>query len=229
MCFFKMLYRKIMKANKTGLALALPSTTVEPLMPEITSFKNAGYQANLIKEKGAIVARFIIENCPSFMDSKGIPDEVRAELKEGFALRWQENNPAIMYTADWIPSKDGVNAMHNVTLAFCMSWTQQAFGAIDDSVKKGIIGKIRKDFSTYVSNSISNIRASIRGLDKTSKAKVPPSEFFDYMNSKEKGVWANVKARRKTAEARGDTTVPPELALRFAIDAFNDALAKNSK
>jgi hypothetical protein len=198
-------------------------------LPEITSFKSAGYQTALIKERGAVIARFVIENCPSFLDSKGIPDEIRNELKDGFALRWQELNPAVMYTADWIPSKDGKNGMHNATLAYCMSFTQQAFGAIDDPVKKGIIKKIRDDFSTYVSNRIGDIKKAIRDLDKTSKPKVPPSEFYDYMSNKEKGIWVTVKARRKTAEARGDTTAPTELALRMAIDAFNDAIAKNSK
>ena len=198
-------------------------------MPEITSFKTAGYQTSLIKERGAVIARFVIANCPTFLDSKGIPDEVRDELKDGFALRFQELNPAVMYTADWIPAKDGKNGMHNVTLAYCMSYTQQAFGAIDDPVKKGIIKKIRDEFSTYVSNRIGDIKKSIRDLDTTSKTKVPPAEFYDYMSNKEKGVWVTVKARRKTAESRGDTTAPSELALRMAIDAFNDALAKNSK
>jgi hypothetical protein len=81
-------------------------------LPEITSFKSAGYQTALIKERGAVIARFVIENCPSFLDSKGIPDEIRNELKDGFALRFQELTPAVMYTADWIPSKDGKNGMH---------------------------------------------------------------------------------------------------------------------
>ena len=199
------------------------------VMPEITSFKTAGYQTALNNERGATVARFVITNCPTFLDAKGIPDEIRDELKDGFALRFQELKPAVMYTADWIPAKDGKNGMHNVTLAYCLSYTQQAFGAIDDPVKKGIIKNIRDDFSTYVSNRISDIKKAIRDLDKTSKPKIPPAEFYDYMSNTEKGVWVNVKARRKTAESRGDTTAPTELALRMAIDAFNDALAKNSK
>jgi hypothetical protein len=211
-----------MKVTKTPIANAIPSI-------EITSFKSAGYQTALNKERGATIAQYVIENCPSFLDPKGIPDEVKNELKDGFALRWQELNPAVMYTADWIPTKDGKNGLHNATLAYCMSYTQQAFGAIDDPVKKGIIGKIRNDFSTYVSNRIADIKKSIRDLDKTSKSKVPPAEFFDFMSNKEKGIWVTVKARRKTAEQRGDTTAPSELALRMAIDAFNDALAKNSK
>ena len=211
-----------MKATKTALSNAIPSL-------EITSFKSAGYQTALIKERGAVIARFVIDNCPSFLDSKGIPDEIRNELKDGFALRWQELHPAITYTADWIPSLDGNKGMHVVTLAYCMSYTQQAFGAIDDPVKKSIIKGIRDEFSTYVSNRIADIKKAIRDLDKTSKTKVPPAEFYDYMSNKEKGVWVTVKARRKTAEQRGDTTAPTELALRMAIDAFNDALAKNSK
>jgi len=46
----------------------------------------------------------------------------------------------------------------------------------------------------------------------------------DFLNDKEKGVFANIKARRKTAEQRGDATVPTSIKLQNAIDAFNNAL-----
>jgi hypothetical protein len=218
------------KATKTAIANAIPSAESNvSALPEITSFKNAGYQSALIKERGDIIARFVIDNCPTFLEPKGIPDEIRNELKEGLALRFQENHPAVSYTADWIPAVDGKNAMHIATLAYAMSYSQQAFGAIDDPIKKGILKQIRDDFSTYVSNTIGNIKTAIRKLDKTAKPKTPPAEFMDYMNNREKGIWVTVKARRKTAEQRGDTTTPSELALRMAIDAFNEALTKNSK
>jgi hypothetical protein len=64
----------------------------------VASLKDAGYQAAKHGEGMAQVARFVLNECPTFLD--GVPDEVKAQLREGQALRWQELNPAIRYTAD---------------------------------------------------------------------------------------------------------------------------------
>jgi hypothetical protein len=91
----------------------------------VASLKDAGYQAAKHGEGMAQVARYVLEECPTFLD--GVPDEVKAQLREGQALRWQELNQAIRYTPDWIPSKDGGI---EVTLAYCLSYSQQAFGQL---------------------------------------------------------------------------------------------------
>ena len=203
------------KANK-------PVSNETPII-EITSFKNAAYQTALNGERLQTIARYCITNCPTFLDKGGITAEIDAELKEGFALRWQELKPAVLYSDDWIPSPKGLNL---ATLAYALSYSQQAFGAIDNPIKKSILKGIRDDFSTYVSNKKGDIKRAIRALDKTSKPKAPVSDFMDYMNDREKGIWVNIKARRKTAEQRGDSTAPTALKLQGAIDAFNDYLNK---
>jgi len=53
----------------------------------ITSFKDAAYQSAKSSETMASVAEYVLEKCPSFLDS--VPDEVSAELIIGWALRWQ--------------------------------------------------------------------------------------------------------------------------------------------
>ena len=209
-----------MKATKTAIASAIPSPNVESLI-EITSFKNAAYQSALNGERLETIARYCINNCPTFLDKGGISDEIKSELREGFALRWQENNVPVLYSDDWTPNPKGLNL---ATLNYAMSYSQQSFGAIEQPLKKAVLKAIRDAFSDYVSNRIGDIKRAIKALDKTSKPKDPIPDFVNYLNDKEKGVWSSVKARRKTAEQRGDATVPTSIKLQNAIDAFNKAL-----
>ena len=113
-----------MKASKSTVAQST-----------VLSFKDAAYQSAVSSERTASIARYVLDKCPSFLDD--VPKEIKAELDEGFALRWQEVNPAKKYTTDWVPSDTG-NV--EVTLAFCLSYSQQAFGQMknEDPVKHKI-------------------------------------------------------------------------------------------
>lgn len=181
----------------------------------VASLKDAGYQAAKHGEGMSNVARFVLEECPSFLDN--VPDEVKSQLREGQALRWQELNPAVRYTADWIPSKDGGI---EVTLAYCMSYSQQAFGQLknDNPVQHGIIKDVRDKFNKYSSNVMGDLKRAVRRLvsDNTDKTKAATKDFTKFLED----MFTTCKARCKTANARGDTTAPDEVVLRQAIDAF---------
>jgi hypothetical protein len=169
----------------------------------------------------ATVAQFVISKCPDFLNSYS--DEVGAELKSGWALRWQELHPATVYSDEWIPNPKG---LHNVTLAFCLSYSQQAFGQIktDNPVKHGVIKGIRDEFSKYVSNRLSDLKRAVRKeLDKGKvRERIQAKVWTDF----EKDTFDGMKARCKTALARNDATAPTEVKLRMAIDAFKTALSK---
>jgi hypothetical protein len=196
---------------------------VEVQTPEVTinTFKDAGYQGAKSGETMEKVAQFVISKCPDFLNSYS--DEVGAELKSGWALRWQELHPAVVYSDEWIPNPKG---LHNVTLAFCMSYSQQAFGQIktDNPVKHGVIKGIRDDFSKYVSNRLSDLRRAVnKELNKGKpRERVQAKEWEKY----EKDTFDAMKARCKTALARNDASAPTEVKLRMAIDAFKTALSK---
>ena len=196
---------------------------VEVQTPEVTinTFKDAGYQGAKSGETMEKVAQFVISKCPDFLNSYS--DEVGAELKSGWALRWQELHPATVYSDEWIPNPKG---LHNVTLAFCMSYSQQAFGQIktDNPVKHGVIKGIRDDFSKYVSNRMSDLKRAVRKeLDKGKvRERIQAKVWTDF----EKDTFDGMKARCKTALARNDATAPTEVKLRMAIDAFKTALSK---
>ena len=187
----------------------------------INNFKDAGYQSAKSGETMTNVAQFVIRKCPDFLNSYS--DEVGAELKSGWALRWQELHPATIYSDEWIPNEKG---LHNVTLAYCMSYSQQAFGQIktDNPVKHGVIKGIRDDFSKYVSNRMSDLKRAVRKeLDKGKvRERIQAKVWTDF----EKDTFDGMKARCKTALARNDATAPTEVKLRMAIDAFKTALNK---
>jgi hypothetical protein len=208
------------KAKLSPVAQATTATTPTPVV-EITSFKDAGYQSALSGERMTNVAAFVISKCPDFLNSYS--DEVGAELKSGWALRWQELHPATIYSDEWVPNPSG---LHNVSLAYCMSYSQQAFGQIktDNPVKHGVIKGIRDDFSKYVSNRLSDLKRAVRKeLDKGKvRERIQAKVWTDF----EKDTFDGMKARCKTALARNDATAPTEVKLRMAIDAFKTALNK---
>ena len=202
-------------------AKSLAVTNVTPFL-EILSFKDAAYQGAKGSETLEIVAQFIVRECPDFLNS--VPDEITEQLVSGWALRWQEKHPAVTYNDEWIPVTE--KGMHNVSLAFCLSFSQQAFGQLknDNPVKHGIIQKIRLEFQKYKSNRLSDLRRAVnKELNKDKpKVRVQAALYDKYL----KDTFDDVKARCKTALARNDATAPSEVKVRMAIDAFYAALAK---
>ena len=195
-----------MKASKTPVAFAT-----------VSSFKDAGYQSAVSGERTAAIARYVFDNCPTFLDE--VPKEIKDELEEGFALRWQEINPAVKYTPDWVPSESG---NIEVTLAFCLSYSQQAFGQMknEDPVKHSIIKQVRDAFSKYKSNRMSDLRTAVRRIANEGKTSTrqQAKQFVAWLDD----TFDNMKARCKTATARGDAEAN-EVKLRVAIDAFKRA------
>ena len=182
---------------------------------KVTSFKDAGYQAARSSETMASIAKWVLDKNPAFLDSPS--DEEKSQLREGWALRWQELNPATKYTADYVPAKDG---NIEVSLAYCLSYSQQAFGQMknENPVQHGIIKQVRDAFSKYCSNRMSDLRTAVRrALNEGKTATRQQAKLFDeYLRD----VFDTLKARCKTAQARGDETAPSEVKLRQAIDGF---------
>lgn len=183
--------------------------------PVVASFKDAGYQSARSGETMAMIANWILERNPDFLDSP--KDEEKHELREGWAVRWQELNPATKYSADWVPMDNGGI---EVSLAYCLSYSQQAFGQLknDNPVQHGIIKKIRDAFNKYCSNRMADLRTAVRRVSNENKTstRAQAKPFDEFI----KDMFDTAKARCKTAAARGDATAPSEVALRQAIDAF---------
>ena len=195
-----------MKASKSVVAFAT-----------VQSFKDAGYQSAVSGERTAAIARFVYDKCPTFLDE--VPKEIKNELEEGFAIRWQEINPAVKYTTDWVPSDKG---NIEVTLAFALSYSQQAFGQMknEDPVKHSVIKQVRDAFNKYKSNRLADLRTAVRRIANEGKTttRQQAKQFVAWLDD----TFDTMKARCKTATARGDADAN-EVKLRVAIDAFKRA------
>jgi len=204
-----------MSKAKTQSAPSLGSVNV-------TSMKDAGYQSAISDERKDSVARYVYSQCPNFTNE--VPDEIKTQLRAGWVLRWQELNPAVSYNEDWVPVEKG--GSHVMSADVCFSYSQQAFGQLKESdpVKHGIIKKIRDDFNKYASNRMADLKSAVRKVENEGKPKVkaPTRAFTQHLEEKFK----EMKARAKTAKARGDESAPDEVKLRMAIDAFWNTLNK---
>lgn len=194
-----------MKANKTPAQLGFVS---------VSSFKDAAYQTAVSTERMASIAQYILDNCPGFLDE--VPKEIKAQLDEGFALRWQELNPAVEYNAEWVPASGGGNL---ATLAFCMSYSQQVFGQMknENPVQHGVIKNIRDKFNKYRHNKMNDLKTAVRRLlnDGKTSTRKQAANYDDWLND----ALDTIKARAKTAAARNDATAD-EAKARAAVDAF---------
>lgn len=187
----------------------------------VTSMKDAGYQSAISSERIASVARYVYSQCPDFTNE--VSDEIKTQLRAGWALRWQELNPAVSYNDDWVPVENGSYVM---TVDVCFSYSQQAFGQLKeaDPVKHGIIKGVRDTFNKYASNRMADLKSAVRKVENEGKPRerIQAKTFDKYLED----VFKGLKARAKTALARQDDTAPNEVKLRMAIDAFNNALSK---
>lgn len=199
-----------MKAKKP-VASATPSVT-QVTFVTIDNLKNAGYQSAIADEHLSLVAKYVLEVCPNILED--VPSEVKAQLTEGWALRWQELNPAKRYNNEWIPDDNGGNEL---TLAYVLSFSQQQYGQLrqSDPVKHGVIGNIRTPFNKYVSGKMKALLKAIRNLNPETRERGTTDDFATYVGK----VMDTIKTRCKNAKARGDATAD-EVKTRMAIDAF---------
>ena len=162
------------------------------------------------------VAKYVLDVCPSILDE--VPAEVKSQLTDGWALRWQELNPAKRYNSEWIPDAKGGNEL---TLAYAMSFSQQQFGQLrqSDPVKHGVINNIRTPFNKYASYKMKGLLKAIRNLNPETRERGATDDFATYINK----VMDTIKTRCKNAKARGDATAD-EVKTRMAIDAFKKAI-----
>ncbi len=148
-----------MSKAKNQAAPSLGSVTV-------TSMKDAGYQSAISDERKDSVARYVYSQCPNFTNE--VSDEVKTQLRAGWALRWQELNPAVSYNDSWVPVENGSYVM---TVDVCFSYSQQAFGQLKeaDPVKHGVIKGIRDAFNKYASNRMADLKTAVRKVENEGK------------------------------------------------------------
>jgi hypothetical protein len=98
------------------------------------------------------------------------------------------------------------------TLAFAMSFSQQAFGQlrVSEPKKHGVIKGIRDAWLDYRSAKMKALIAACKGLDKTKKEKAPNAAFVVWVEAQ----LVAIASRCTTAVARGDVSAQAEKVKR---------------
>jgi hypothetical protein len=187
---------------------------LEVITVVIKSFKDASYNAARAGDSIEDSARFIYEQCPTFLDNK--PEEIMAEIIDGIMLRYSERHPAKVYLRvdnnlvlckGKIPEK-GEKLEVSVYSAFAMSQQQHGQLKNTDPALHSINGNLRTAFNKYKKNVITAIEKAIRNIiDPTEKTRATTQDFAVWIVSE----FDTIKTRCKNAKARGDETA--DLAL----------------
>ena len=188
---------------------------------EIASLKDAGYQGCISSERGSAIGKFIHTKCASFLES--IPDEIKSEIEAGQILRFNELRPAQFYTDNWTPCEPDTKGAKKVDINVVMAYSQQEFGRFrnDDPIKHGIHKAWRDDWSDYKSNRLKDLKRYVKAyLDSLTGKKRERASTKDFSVWLKEDLLPSLKARAKTAKARGDSTVD---------DAVVNAIAKAIK
>jgi len=158
---------------------------------------------------------------------KGFPDEVdkatRAEVNNGFFLRYQENNPAAKYVrteADvYLPvSGEPHKAVEtvNITVAYALDFTSQQYSKLRTEQPNlyQIVKPIREGAQNYASAMWKNMVKAYNGRGDRSRGATKDFKvrIQDFFNKLEKST--------VVAAGRGDTTAVPAALLKSCIAAF---------
>ena len=199
----------------------------------IKSIKDAAYQFVRTNETSADIARFIINQDPTFPNEVSV--ELKADLNAGFMLRANElwgqdayrvgdtgilikvansNDPDYL---EKIGEHKGLR-QYNISVAFALS--QQEFGQLKskDPQEHAIVKAWRDKFSKYAHNNLAALKLAARQLlnDGQTRERAQAKYFADAL----KDMFDSFEKRCKVAQsARSDATASPVKFL-VARDAF---------
>ena len=212
---------------KTKTAMA-----VDAIMP--TSIKDAAYKFARAGETSASIARYIVDNDPSFPDE--VSKELKADLNAGFMLRatelWGDEFYKVGDGGTYIPLGNSIVLKNEtpqgsirVGLSYCFAMSQQEFGQLKnkDPQLHSIVKPMRDKFSKYSHNNITALKLAARALlnDGKSRERGATKNFTEALTD----MFDSFDKRVKNAESRNDETASP-VQFRVARDAFWNAYSK---
>lgn len=187
------------------------------------SLRDAAYKQAVTADTTATLVKYVLEQIPTFPES--ISDESKDEIYSGYILRFSENNPDVEYAVidgNYLPvdSLQDVPAKAeriHIGASFAMSFTQQAFGALNNDKSASynpklhsIIKALRERINKYCSNRFKDLKRAAIALknDGKERQRAQALEFADYLNK----TFDTMQTRCKTAKTqRGDETANLDL------------------
>jgi hypothetical protein len=194
-------------------------------MSQFNSIKDFGYQQAGTLDTSTSQAQWAIDHLVGFPES--ITDEDKAQLSEGYKLRFNENNPAVTYAvinghyvlpdADQLKSKKVEKIEIGVEYAF--SFSSQEFGKLKNTnpALHAVVHTWRKRMSTYQSNAINDLIAKAKKILKPAGSTTRQSLTF--VESMTKTFEAQAKSV-KVKQIRGSDTTADAVKYGVAVKAF---------
>jgi hypothetical protein len=178
-------------------------------MATIKSHKDAAYQAAKANDALQDAAKFVFDHCPTVLD--GMPDDVKADLNDGWMLRYSEKHPEQIYVrvdgnlilpSGKVPEKA---EKVQVSVFSAMSYSQQMFGQLKniDPGLHGVIKTWRDAWIKYRGNREKDLLRAIRELQSGGVKTRKPTDDFVVFIAKHMDT---ARDRCKTAASRGDVT-----------------------
>lgn len=193
------------------------------------SLKDAAYRQAKTEDATRSLARYVMQAVPSFPES--ISDEAKAEIYSGYQLRFSENNPDIEYVvvdgnylkASELKDIPAKAERINVGVAYAMSFTQQAFGAMANDKSPsynpalhGVIKSLRDRINKYCSNTYKKLVKVVLEIQNEGKprTRTQADAFSVYLDK----TFETMQTRCKTAKTqRGDDTANLERFVKAKV------------
>lgn len=139
----------------------------------ITSLKDGAYQQAKAGDQVISVAKYVMSKVAGFPEN--LPDEAKAELVEGYRLRFNENNPPVTYavvSGNYLlvdgTNEELKNAKEKVIIGvdYAYSFSQQQFGQLgkDNPTLHAIVRDWRDRSSSYCSNRIKDLKRQAKAI-----------------------------------------------------------------
>ena len=210
--------------------------------PTPVSITDGAYQQAKLHGTTKSIIASLMDMIPGLgFSDDAITDEVKVELRKGYATRWHEENPSTYYVAvdgNWVKCESEEKMLsHKKADKFILDvhtafgYTQQAFGALknEEPLKHSLIKETRDKFNKYVSNRVADLNREAKklyrernGIENT-RSSVPL--FYVWLTAPEKGILSQIRQRCINAKAKGDETA--DLAkLDKALASFKTSLDK---
>ena len=204
-----------------------PHQTVGFSIPDsFASLKDCAYQQARYADDAANFALYVKAQDSGFPST--VKDETKAEIYAGYALRFNERYPAVVFMKDgedtYIPVLKGKAPDGAVPIGVdvAISYTAHALGAMksDRPNYYAILTGIRRAYSQYASNKYQKLLAMGRELETGERTRAANKEFKDSC----KASLDTLIKRNKVALQKGDPTAVGVTKLDEAIKAFYSVL-----
>lgn len=195
------------------------------------SIRDFGYQQAGTVDTQFNQAQYAIDNFAGFPES--IPEDTKAELYEGYRLRYTETHPAVIYavisghyvkpTEEQLKNKKVEKVEIGIDYAF--SFSSQEFGKLKNTnpALHGILAVVRKGLSTYQSNTYGALVQKAKSILRV--ANPTTRESLTFAESMTKTFAAQEKSC-KVKQIRGKDSTANSAKFALAVKAFWDTYNK---